>query len=205
MSGFRAYFIRDRAVVFWCHGIHLVPLRFAGLPFTKSSTGTLRDQKSSAALSFCRGRRPYLLGVYCAVGLDFFGTFLGARRRPELFSNCLESHIERRDGEDADQRGEYHAAEDWRADIAPRELRGADSHYQWQQTEDEGQRRHHDGPEAQAGAFRCRLGNWNAPLPFLLRELDDEDAVLRRKPDEDDHADLTVEIERQPSNDDCGK
>src|SRR6516165_2556833 len=130
MSGFRAYFIRDRAVVFWCHGIHLVPLRFAGLPFTKSSRGTLRDQKSSAALSFCRRRRPYLLGFDCAVGLDFFGTFLWARRRPELFSNCLESHIERRDGEDTDQRGQYHAAENGGADIAPRELRGADSNHQ---------------------------------------------------------------------------
>src|SRR5262249_59606237 len=86
----------------------------------------LLDQKSSVALSFCRRWRSYLLGrLYFAVGLDFFGTFLWARRRPDLFSNCLESHIERRDGGDADQRGQNHSPEDWRARISPRHGRGA--------------------------------------------------------------------------------
>src|SRR5262249_25376113 len=159
----------------------------------------------AAALSLCRCWRPYVLGIYCAVGLDFFGMFLGAGRRSEPFPHRLKSYVERRGEEKADERGGDYVPAGLRSGSAPRRRRGAASHDQGQQTEDKGQRRHHDGPEAQASAFRCRLENWNTLLPLLLRELDDEDAVLRRKPDQHDHADLTVEIERQPSNDDCGK
>src|SRR5262245_42996726 len=169
------------------------------------SAAFVRSPGIHETFSFCRRWWPYLPRLRRAVWTDFLGTLLGARRGPESFPHRLERHVERRDDENADERRQDHAAEDGSADIAPRELRGADSHDQRQQTKDEGQGRHHHGPEAQASAFRCGLENWNSLRPFLLRELDDEDAVLGRKPDEDDHADLAVEIERQPSDDDRRK
>src|SRR5580704_6391502 len=47
-------------------------------------------------------------------------------RRSDPFANRLEGHIKRRDDEDADERGEDHAAEHRGPDVASRELRSTD-------------------------------------------------------------------------------
>ena len=44
------------------------------------------------------------------------------RARPQPLANGLEDDVERRDREDADERGQDHAAEHRRADVASREL-----------------------------------------------------------------------------------
>src|SRR5262249_62317438 len=108
----------------------------------------LAGQEVSAAnsrhsrLSFCCSWWPHRLGLCYVVRLCLLDAFFWARRRSKLFSNCLESHVERRDDEDADQRGQYHAAEDWRADIAARQLRGADSDHQRQEAKNKSERCH---------------------------------------------------------------
>jgi len=43
---------------------------------------------------------------------------------------------------------------------------------------------------------------WHAVLPPLLGELDDQNAVLCREADQHDYADLSIQIERQVTDDD---
>ena len=45
----------------------------------------------------------------------------------------------------------------------------------------------------------------HAPLALLLREFDDQDAVLGGQTDQHDHADLRIKIERQPAENDAAK
>ena len=75
-----------------------------------------------------------------------------------------------------------HAAKHRRADVAPRQLRGAGGDHQRQETEDEGKRRHHHRPKAQPRAFCCGFEQMNALLPLLLGKLDDQNAILWPSP-----------------------
>jgi hypothetical protein len=58
----------------------------------------------------------------------------------------------------------------------------------------EGQRGHHDRTEAQACRFERRLDRAHALFLLLCRELDDQDGVLRRQPDQHDQPDLEVDV-----------
>jgi hypothetical protein len=44
------------------------------------------------------------------------------RARAQFFAHLLEDHVERRDGENAEERREDHAAKHRRSDIAPRQI-----------------------------------------------------------------------------------
>src|SRR5262249_60363770 len=80
----------------------------------------LAGQEVSAAnsrhsrLSFCCSWWPHRLGLCYVVRLCLLDAFFWARRRSGLFSNCLESHVERRGDEEGHQR---------RPNNSPKELR----------------------------------------------------------------------------------
>ena len=76
---------------------------------------------------------------------------------------------------------------------------------QRQQPQDEGEGCHHHRTEAQPRALGRGLEQRDALGSALLGEFHDQDAVLRRQPDQHDHADLRIEIERQTRRDDGGE
>jgi len=60
--------------------------------------------------------------------------------------------------------------------------------------EDERERRHEDGAEPQARALERGVDDGPAFLELGLRELDDEDRVLRGEADQHDEADLRIDV-----------
>ena len=78
-----------------------------------------------------------------------------------------------------------------RREAAPAPWRDPERHA----AEDEGERRHEDGPEPELRALKRGLDQGFALLEFGLRELDDQDRVLGREADEHDEADLGVDVE----------
>ena len=60
--------------------------------------------------------------------------------------------------------------------------------------QDERERRHQDRPQPEPGAVQRRLLDRLALLALELGELDDEDGVLRREPDQHDQPDLRVDV-----------
>ena len=97
------------------------------------------------------------------------------------------------------QRGRDHAAEHRGADGALGGRTGARGDDQRHQTEDEGEGRHHDGAEPQAGAPSiAAVDDVLALAPLLHRELDDQDGVLGGERDQHDDADLGVDVVVQP-------
>ena len=143
-------------------------------------------------------------GVSCAEG-PAHSLLVRSRRWPQPLANGLEHDVKRRDRENPDERCQYHAAEHRRADVAARQLRGAGGDDQRKKVKDEGEGRHHHGPEAQPRTFGGGFEQRDAAFPFFLRELDDQDAVLGREADENDHADLRVKIEREAADHDRGE
>ncbi len=108
--------------------------------------------------------------------------------------NVFRDDVEDRNEEEVEDGGEHHAADDGCADgvtaIGSRtggEVERADA-------EDEGDRGHQDGAEAEFGGFDGGLGDGSALLEELLGELDDEDRVFGRETDEHDEADLNVDV-----------
>ena len=63
--------------------------------------------------------------------------------------------------------------------------------------EDEGERRHQDRAEAQAGRLDSRFGGRHALLAFRHGELNDQNGAFRRQPDQHHNTDLRIEIKRQ--------
>ena len=59
---------------------------------------------------------------------------------------------------------------------------------------DEGQRRHEDGTQTDAGRFHRGVKNGHAALAELLGEFDDQDGVLGGEADEHDESDLAVDV-----------
>ena len=93
-------------------------------------------------------------------------------------------------------RGE-HAAEHARADRHLRAGAGPARDRQRQHAEAEGQRRHDDRAQAQLRALDRRLDEAHALLEVRLRELHDQDRVLRRQAEHGEQADLEVDVVRQ--------
>ena len=65
---------------------------------------------------------------------------------------------------------------------------------QRQHAEDERERGHQDRPQPDARRFDRRLDDRQPLVPQLLGELDDQDRVLRRQPDQHDQPDLAVDV-----------
>ena len=67
--------------------------------------------------------------------------------------------------------------------------------------EDEGERRHQDRAQPQPRGFDRGRAAIASPVLELLGELDDQDRVLRREPDQHDEADLREDIVVLPAQD----
>jgi hypothetical protein len=65
-----------------------------------------------------------------------------------LFGNHTEQVIEARNDQDADHGAQEHSADCCRADGAVSDRSGAGRNYQWEETCDEGEGGHQNGPEA---------------------------------------------------------
>ena len=99
--------------------------------------------------------------------------------------------------EDAEGGDADHAAEDGGAQRAAHFGAGAFGQHQRHDAEDEGEGRHDDRPQPQPagldGGFVARL----SLLVQLLGELDDQNRVLRRQPDQHQEPDLHEDVDRQ--------
>ena len=91
--------------------------------------------------------------------------------------------------DESDGGGQEHAADDDGAEDAAGSRAGAGGDPQRQAAEDEGESGHHDGAEAQAGRIQRGFADALAALVVGLRELDDQDGVLRGEADQHDEAD----------------
>ena len=106
-----------------------------------------------------------------------------------------EQHIQARDDQDADNCGGEHARDHRDADRHAARGTGAAAQHQRNRTEDEGDCRHQHGTEAHVAAFDRGFDKALAGFVALLGELDDQDGVLGGQADEQDEADLTVDVE----------
>src|SRR5262249_49306144 len=100
---------------------------------------------------------------------------------------------------DRDEKTRYdrigeHADDDDRAERAPRRAAGARRDPQRRAAQDERDRSHEQRPAAQSHSLESGFHQPAALFGFHLGELDDQDRVLRREADEDDEADLRVDV-----------
>ena len=86
-----------------------------------------------------------------------------------------------------------------RTHSAPGKLRGAGCNHKRIKPQDKGERRHHHRPKSQARALDCAFQQRHAVLALLFGEFHNQNAILGGKADKHDHADLRVEIKRQPA------
>ncbi len=125
--------------------------------------------------------------MYVNVGLRIHGGVFAASDKAmrEIFD-----HRERRGNKDESDGGrEEHAANDHGSEDATRSGARARCYPKRKAAEDEGQRRHHDGAEAQAGSAQSGLRDAHSTFVVRFSKLDDEDGVLRRQTDQHDQSD----------------
>src|SRR5512144_1729553 len=108
----------------------------------------------------------------------------------ELLHN-VESH---RYQEDGDDRSCGHAADHGGPHHLPGDSARTRSDRQGHASEDKGERSHENRPQAQSCTLKGSVCYWFAFFVLHLRELDNEDGVLRRKTNKHDKADLGVEV-----------
>src|SRR5688572_18965049 len=102
-------------------------------------------------------------------------------------------HVQDRDEDDVEERREEHSARHRRADRMASFLPGATGEHQRHDAQDEGEGRHQDRPQPDAGRLDRRFDYGESLLAKLLGELDDQDRVLRRQADQHDEPDLAIE------------
>src|SRR5688500_18502462 len=105
-------------------------------------------------------------------------------------------HIQDRNEDDGQERRREHAARDGGADGIARGRTGARRVGQREHAEDERERRHQNRPQADARSLDRGVDDGVPFLPQMLRELDDQNRVLRGEADEHDQADLAEDVVR---------
>jgi hypothetical protein len=91
-------------------------------------------------------------------------------------------------------RAHDHAAENRRAYGVASVFSGAAGDDQRDDAQNEGERRHENRTQADAGGFNGRVENGHAALAQLLGEFHDQDGVLGGEADEHDQSDLAVDV-----------
>ncbi|KGW79198.1 hypothetical protein Y046_3898 [Burkholderia pseudomallei MSHR2990] len=104
-----------------------------------------------------------------------------------------------RDEEDREQRRADHAAEHPRADRDLRAGCGARRERERQHADAERERGHHDRPQPQPRGLERRVGERHALRDQILRDLDDQDRVLRGQTDRRDQPHLEIDVVRHPA------
>ena len=145
----------------------------------------------------CSRRREPTCGAHHACSVAGATAASGWRpRRTSPFGQPADDAEEERNEEDADRRREQHSGEHAGADrVAARRARAARQH-QRQHAEDERERRHENRAQSLARRFDRRLSNAHAVRAQLVRELHDQDRVLRRETDDRDQSDLEIDVVR---------
>ena len=118
---------------------------------------------------------------------------LGPRPR-EALAQALHHHEEDGHHGEREERREQHAAEDGGAEGVAARGAGARREHERQHAEDERERRHQDGAEADARGMDRGVLDRLALLAQGLRELDHENRVLAREADEHHQADLAEHV-----------
>ena len=118
-----------------------------------------------------------------------------ARREEPPLAHPLQDVEENGRQEDAKQRHPEHAAEHRRSQRPPHLRPGPLGEDEREHAQDEGERRHQDRPQPQAGRFGRRLKARFALLVQLPGEFHDQNRVLARQSDQHDQADLHEDID----------
>src|SRR5438132_1591474 len=126
--------------------------------------------------------------------LNCRSSFRGLRRRdriPDLHAlpnarrEVVEPDVDNGSGVEREDLADQQAADDRHAERMPQFGAGATSQRQGQTAEERGERRHHDGPEAQQARLIDRLLGLLSLLPLRLqREVDHHDRVLLHDSDQ---------------------
>jgi hypothetical protein len=119
---------------------------------------------------------------------------VGVRSAARIWCWAPHHHEEHRHEEHGQHGGRDHAAHHAGADGALAGRARARRHHQGQHAQDEGQRGHDDRTETQVTGPQRGLDQAHALLMQLLGELDDQDGVLGRQPDDGDQAHLEVDV-----------
>src|SRR5262245_9449675 len=135
------------------------------------------------------------------------GRVRGARR-PGCFAagdQAVEHVVGDRWRADAEQRHPEHPGETRDPERHPHLRPRPSGHHERDHTQDERERRHHDRPQPQPHSRQRRVSQGLARVPLLFGELDDQDGVLTRQPDEDHEPDLSedVDLGAHPGDEEC--
>src|SRR5437868_2281660 len=115
-----------------------------------------------------------------------FVTFLKRAGRAMLrtaVDERLDSVIEQRREEDAEQSDTQHAAEDGHSQRAAHFSPSSAGNDQWHYTENERERRHQDRPEPEMHGLESSASCGNTGFALLFSEFDNEDCILAREAD----------------------
>ena len=108
-----------------------------------------------------------------------------------------DQHVDRRHDEQREHRADDHAADQHDADAVARAGAGTGREHQRKVTDDGRRRRHQDRTQPRAGGFDHRVELLRSRLLQVVRELHDQDAVLRDQADQRDQPDLAVDVQRR--------
>ena len=109
-----------------------------------------------------------------------------------------EDGVDGGDDEEGEEAGEEEAADDGDTEGLAGAGGGAEREGYGENAEDGGEAGHQDRAEAGDRGFEDRLNFREALFLPLVRELDDEDAVLGDEADEHDDADLAEDVQSLP-------
>ena len=108
-----------------------------------------------------------------------------------------DEHVKRRHNEQSEDRSDRHTADEHKTDRISRRSAGAGHERKRKVTGDSRDARHHDRTQTNARCLRDRSQFCQTlPLQFV-RELDDQDSVLRNQTDQRHQTDLRVDVERR--------
>src|SRR5437660_2244700 len=107
-----------------------------------------------------------------------------------------DEHVKRRHNKQSENRSDSHSANKHKTDRISCRSACAGHEREWKVTSDRCDARHHDRTQTNARSLRDRRQFCQTlPLQFV-RELDNQDSVLRNETDQCDETDLRVDVER---------
>src|SRR5882757_8099960 len=121
--------------------------------------------------------------------------FFSSEHLSRPLAQSLPGDIQHWNHENSDGAGRDHANEDRRAHIMSCNFGCAFRPDERQQTEDERDRCHHHGPKAHFRPQCSSLLDARSLLALLLGEFNDQDAILCRERNQDDQANLRIEVQ----------
>src|SRR5579875_713732 len=119
---------------------------------------------------------------------------LGARRLTLALAQRLDNHVQHGNEEQVENGGDDHSAEDRGSHRMAALRSGAAGEDQRQHAQNEGERGHQDGTQADASGLDRRFANREPFVAQLLGELDNQNPVLRGQADQHHQPDLAINV-----------